>query len=628
MSKETGPAPAEAEGVNVPKQERVMPSIAELNAANKAEAAAAERRDKGETPSGALERLANEADARAQEKLLAQNTGLLNRITNIAKRGWEVVKGIGRVFGFVNKDIVLPVKDAFVDIATGRKEDGEAVGVIVEKIAGLQQAIRSTTGEARKALEAKLAEAEDDLEMLRDPHNAARALAEREKAQAKADQVAGKAFLKSEEEQMKAEKLAADVAAAKEKHAAKLEREALDREARLNLGRGVANLLAKVGGEDTSNMSLSEGQLLALGTVINGAKRGVAGALNLPSRIQTGLKEYKDEELAKAKAAYEMTADALDAVTLGEDRRELWAFTKDAVSFTGAVLMNKDVQQEVLDVLGQEQEFATDDEGNVTEVTKNRGTANALANAIKDGAVSNVKLMGGAIADAAREIRDSEAVASAKRGVVNTAKVTAAGAGGFAAGTAMVAATPFALAAAPYMMGAALTGAAAFGTYRGAKAGYEAASTAVNAKLTEMAPAIADKVAPIIESTAQFIDNAMNARKDGAKEFAKLGEDMNAVLLSTAEDINANTRKAAAAYNTLATRMRALKAGAIALYNKLEAEAITEAAKAKNPEVAANVSSAINLNAEVDAATSNIDAPEPRNVKPVIRQVRGSSSAA
>lgn len=627
-SEPVAPVAAAPEGVNVPKRERVMPSIESLNARNAAERSAAEKRERGETPMGNLELIAKEADARAQETLVAQTTGFVNRVTNIAKGTWKALSGF---VSFINKDVVLPVYDSLRDLVSGRKENGELVGESTQKIEALQNQISTSSGAERDALEKQLRDEQDQLAYLRDPHNAARDMAEREKAAAAAEKVEAKAFMKSEAERIAAENLAAAVAKAKEAHAAKLEKERLDREARTNLGRGVASLLAKVSGEDVSTMGLSEGQLLALGTVIDGAKRGIIGAVNLPGRVTTGLKEYKDGEVAKAKAAYQLTKEALDDMTLGDDRRELWAFTKDAVSFTGAVLMNKDVQQQVLDVLGQEQVFATDDEGNVAEVTKNRGTADVLANAIKDGLADGARDMGKAIAEAARDIRDSEAVASIKKGAKNTAAVAGAGATGYAVGTASVVAAPFALAAAPYMLGAAATGAAAYGTYRGAKKGYEVVSNAASKKLTEMAPAIADAIAPAIMFTANLLDAPGDlSRELNSKEFQQNVADMNQTILETAKSIEEKRQRGIAFYRDMKARLGRLSEVAQLAYNKLEQEALAEAARAKNPGLAANVDAAIDARAAVDAEAAaaavvadSSAAPEPRRVKPVIRQVRG-----
>ena len=606
MPKETGPAPAAAEGVNVPARERVMPSIAELNKANVAEKSAAEAREKGETPSGHLERIAAEADGRAQEKLLAQNTGLLNRIGNVARRAWDVVKGFGKMAAFVKEDIYNPIKDAAKDFFSGRKEDGEAVGATMEKIAGLQQAIRNTTGEDRESLMKKLTGAEEELQMLRDPHGyqreqdaKGREVLAQEAEQAKKDKVDAKAFMKSEEARMSAEKLAGDVAAAQERHRVKLEREAMERDARVNLGRGAAMLIVKAAGEDPSTMTLSEKELSAIGAVIDGAK----SLVRMPEKIRTGVGEYLDDEAAKARGAWRLTRGAVRGVLMADDIEEIVGNLADAgkaakkvagasLSLTASALMNRDVQEGVVEALGLEEHaediVAGDEEGDGTvEVQSARSL---MLKTLKSGAVSSAKLMGKAVTDVYEGVRDSEivkdytpAAQKAGRGL----KYAALGAG--------------AIVASPIL----IPGAGVYFAGKGMKYGYEAGTAAASAKLTEMAPAIADKVAPIIESTAQFIDNAMNAKKDGAREFAKIGEDLNAVLLSTAEDINTNTRKAAKAYNTLATRLSALKAGAVALYNKLEADAISEAAKAKNPEVAAGIDDALE---ELDAIDDIVEA--------------------
>lgn len=630
-SEPAAPVAAAPEGVNVPKRERVMPSIESLNARNAAERSAAEKRERGETPMGNLELIAKEADARAQETLVAQTTGFVNRVTNIAKGTWKALSGI---MSFINKDVVLPVYDSLRDLFSGRKENGELVGESVQKIEALQNQISTSSGAERDALEKQLADEQDQLAYLRDPHNAARDMAAREKAAAEAEKVEAKAFMKSEAERIAAENLAEAVAKAKEAHAAKLERERIAREARANLGRGAVILLSKLTGTNPEESGLTEKQILAIGSVIDGAKRGVIGAIHLPGRVATGLQEYKDGEIAKAKAAYEITVTALDDMTLGEDRRELWAFTKGALSFTGAVLRNADVKQEVLDILGQEQEFTTDDEGNVSGVAKNRGTAVVLARAIKDGAIYNGRIMGGAIAEAAREIRDSEMVASIKKGAKNTAAVAGAGAAGYATGTAGMAAAPFVFmgtaAVAPYMLGAAAGGAAAYGTYRAGKKGYEVASAAATRQIEKMTPAIVDNVVPMVEAIADIDQMARNLPENTRILVKKVGGEINDALLAGADSINEKTRQGLKFYRDMKARLGQLSEVAQLAYNKLEQEALAEAARAKNPGLAANVDAAIDARAAVDAEAAaaavvadSSAAPEPRRVKPVIRQVRG-----
>lgn len=597
------PAAAAAEvvaapkGVNVAKHERVMPSIESLNALNAAERSAADKRERGETPMGNLEAIAREADARAQETLVAQTTGFVNRVANVAKGAWKALSGL---VSFINKDIVLPAYDSLRDLISGRKENGELVGESVQKIEALQNQISNSSGPERDALERQLADEQDQLAYLRDPHNAARDMAAREKVTEAAEKAEARAFMKSEAERIAAENLAAAVARAKEAHTAKLESQAINREARTNLGRVVANLLAKVSGEDVSTMGLSEEQLLALGTVIDGAKRGIIGAVNLPGRAKTGLTKYIDGEVATAKAAYERTSDALYDMTLGKDREELWAFTKDAVSFTGAVLMNKAVQQQVLDVLGQKRLFAADEKGNI-EVIKNRGTADVLANAIKDGLVNVTKEMGTAVAQAAREIRDSEAVATVKKGAKNTVAVAGAGAAGYAIGTAALATTPFAIASAPFVLGASATGAAAYGTYRAGKKGYEMASTAASRQLNKMIPGIVDTVAPMVEAYVDLDEMARKLPENSRLLISKVGGEAHKALMDGAEAINAKTRQGLSFYNDMKARLGRLSEVAQLAYNKLEQEALAEAARAKNSELCAEIDSAIDARVEVDA---------------------------
>lgn len=633
------PAAAEVvaapEGVNVPKRERAMPSIEDLKVLNAVEKISANKRERGETPMGNLEVIAKEADARAQEVLVAQNAGFLNRVTNVAKSAWTAVSGF---VSFIKADIVLPVYDSLKDFVSGRKESGELVSESTQKIESLQNQIIRSSGAERDALEKQLADEQDQLAYLRDPHNAARDMAAREKAAAAAEKVEAKAFMKSEAERIAAEDLAAAVSKAKEAYAAKLEHERIAREGRVNLGRGTIILLAKLVDADPAKTGLTEKQLLALGSVIDGAKRGVIGAINLPGRVKTGLTEYKDGEIAKAKAAYELTSDALYDMTLGEDRKELWAFTKGALSFTGAALMNKDVQQEVLDILGQEQEFATDDEGNVAEVTKNRGTADVLANAIKDGTVDSFKAMGKAVVDTARDIRDSEAVASAKKGVKNTAALAGAGAAGYASGTVGMAAAPFVFmgtaAVSPYMLGAAATGAAAYGTYRAGKKGYEMASAAATRRLEKMTPGIVETVAPMIEAMADLDEMARNLPDNTRMILKKIGGEVNDALIANADAINEKTRQGIAFYRDMKARLGRLSEVAQLAYNKLEQEALAEVARANNPELAADVAAAIDARAAVDAEAAlpadamEVATPRIAAVKPVIRQTRGRASNA
>ena len=626
------PAAAEVvaapEGVNVPRRERVMPSIEDLKVLNAVEKISAERREKGETPMGKLELIAKEADARAQETLVAQNKGFLNRVTNVAKGAWKALSGFA---SFINKDIVLPVYDALADFVTGRKENGELVGESTQKIEELKNQIStSEAGAERDALEKQLAEEQDQLDYLRDPRNAARAMAEREKATAAAEKAEGKAFAKSEAERIAAEDLAAAVAKAKEAHAAKLERERIDREGHANLGRGTVIILSKLTGTKPEESGLSEDQILALGSIIDGAKKGIIGAINLPGRVAampgrvaTGLQEYKDGEVAKAQAAYELTKDALYDMTLGEDRAELWAFTKGALSFTGALLLNKKVQEEVLDILDQKQEFGADGK----TVVKNRGTADVLANAIKDGTVQGFKDMGLAIVDAARDIRDSEAAASVKKGVKNTAAVAGAGAGGYAVGTAGMAAAPFvfmgAAAVAPYMLGAAAGGAAAYGTYRGAKKGYEVASAAATRQLEKMTPGIVDTVVPMVEAVADLDEMARNLPGNTRALISKVGGEVSKMLIENADAINEKTRRGLAFYNDMKAKIGVLSEGAQIKFDRLYQEALTEVERAKHAAEAAELDSAIEARAAVDAEAAaetsapvtGADVPEPASVR-------------
>lgn len=641
MNKEAGPAPAEAEGVNVPKRERVMPSIEDVNKANAAERAAAERREKGETPSGRIERIVAEIDAEAQSKLIAQNTGLLNRLTNVAKRGWAAVKGIGKIFGFIKEDVILPVKDAFSDIVTGRKEDGEAVGEVAQRIDTLQTQISTATPEARGALERQLADAQDEMAELRDPHNAARERAAREKAEEKAAQADAKKFMKSEEERMKAEKLAEDAAAAQKRHAEKLEREAMEREARANLGRGAAMLIVKAAGEDPEKMTLSDRELLAIGAVIEGAKAAIkmpdtlrAGA----GKMKAGVENYLDDEKAKARAAWELTRSAMRGMVMADDFGEMYDNLKDAkdaakktigasLSLTASALMNKGVQEGVIEALGLEEYHdeilvAGDEEGDGTvEVQSGR---DLLLKTLKGGAVKSKALMGKAVMDVYEGVRDSEIV----KDYTPAAQKVGRGLKYGALGTGALIASPILIPGAGIYFGGKAIGRGYTEGKAAAQRGYDALEGAAARKFMEVAPAIGDAIDPVITDTLQFLKNAQNVPGDARKELTKVGEDLNAVLLSTAEDINANTRKAAEAYNTLAKRLKALEVGAVALFHRLEAEAISEAVKAKNPELAEDVKTATTLEVQLTQMAKNAaDAPEPQNVRPVIRQVRGSNVA-
>ncbi len=614
------PAAQEAVAKEVPKVklDNLMGRVKtakEYNRINAAEKSTLENRHET-TPSGRLERIAEEADARAQEKLVAQNTGLFNRLSNVAKRGWEVVKGLGKIFSFVHEDVILPIKDALSDIVSGRKESGEAVGEVAQRIDTLQNQIATASPEARGALEQQLAEAQDEMAELRDPHNAARERAAREKAQEKAEQIEGKAFMKSEEERMKAEKLAADVAAAKERHREKLEREAMERDARMNLGRGAAMLIVKAAGEDPEKMSLSEGEMLAIGAVIEGAKAAIKMPETLKAgaeRVKAGVEGYIDDEKAKARAAWELTRGAARGLVLADDMGEMYDNLKDAkdaakktigasLSLTASALRNEPVRAEILEALGMQPDEGS---GNAREILKT---------SLKNGALFAPRLLGAAARQVYGGVRDSEVVKDytpAARKVGRGLKYGALGVGALVA-------SPILLPGAGIYFG----GKAAKRGYEAGKAaagrGYDALESAAARKLMEVAPVIGEAIGPVLEDTARFINNARNAPADARKELGKIGEDLNAVLLSTAEDINTGTRKAAEAYATFAARLNAIKSAAVTIFNRLEAEAIGEAAKAKHPEVVQGIESAedaleeLELDEEVKLETNPYTAPTPR----------------
>lgn len=555
---------------------RVM-SSKEYARRNDADREAMENR--GETPSGKLERIAAEADERAQEKLAAHNTGLFNRIKNVASRTWDAVKGIGK---FIKEDIVVPFSEVF----TGKKNENAADVVELDnKLDDLHSAIANAEGnpELQDTLTKKYNALQAEREELVDPRGFARRAAENEKEKAKEELAEAQAFMKSEASRLgneAAEKYVHDldsaVAKAKEMHKLKLEQEADAKAARVNLGRAAATLLMKAAGENPETASISEKQALAIGAIIEGAK----GTMHLPERARAGYESAKGSIKKGAKDVYEVTRDAAKGMVMADDIIEGTKGLGRAFSFIGAAIMNKPAQEEILAVLGAE-EVQMVDAGD--GVMQNEGTRTALARMLKNGAVNSFSAVGTAAKDLWSAARDSETAQTVKSGGRKAAK----GLGYVALGASVIAAAPILIPGAGIYYGA-----------KAAKRGYEIGSSKADKALVKMAPALATVLAPTIEVTAAIIDAPMNTKK----EIRKLGQEANDILLSTAETINENTRNATAAYNTFTTRLEAVKSAAVRIFNTLEAEAISEAKRRELPELSENVGAAAELLAQVDEA--------------------------
>lgn len=566
---------------DTPKLSREMPSIKSLEARTKSDEKAAELRERGETPTGKLERISNNAEAQARVELAAANTGFVNRVKNF---GSKVLQGVKGFFSFLKKDIILPVADAAHDIITGRKESGEAVSDVEQRISVLQQSISHSEGPGRSALEEKLADAEEELMMLRDPHNWERAkaaeIAENERATAKNEKTEATAFMKSEALREKSE--AAQKAL--EMKQALAEREAQAHEARANLGRGALTLILTSAGEDPSKTEVPEAMALAVGAIIQGAVE----AVKAPGEIKAGWESAKQELREDISAVKERASTITRGLLHVDDATKLYNTGKEALgaslSLTGAILKNTEVQQEILDYLGQEQELATGDEEGEGAVEGKRGRE-VLLQAMKDLKTGTGNVIGKAVKDTWEGVRDSEiveAVTPAAKKLGRGAKYTALGAG--------------ALLASPIL----IPGVGIYFAGKGAKAAYELGTGTASEVLTEISPQLAEVIAPVIKSTAELIDNTMNLKGDAKKEFAKLGADINTLLINTAGEINEGTAKVGKAYDNFITRKNTLLNGAKILLMNLEQQAIDADTRQKNAKEVAALENAQKLLADLE----------------------------
>ncbi len=166
--------------------------------------------------------------------------------------------------------------------------------------------------------------------------------------------------------------------------------------------------------------------------------------------------------------------------------------------------------------------------------------------------------------------------------------------------------------------GLAIAGVEAAANSRPARVAKEAAI----AKWQEHGPAIQKGFANGVESLNQFADNVLDITDGDALE--RTGNELT-------EKLNAEAEKASGLFN----RMKALVDSAVKIAERklreLFLEIAVEAKQAENPELVAKVKSGVGaleaVEAEEARLASSHSAPEPRSVKPVIRQVRSSGAA-
>lgn len=172
------------------------------------------------------------------------------------------------------------------------------------------------------------------------------------------------------------------------------------------------------------------------------------------------------------------------------------------------------------------------------------------------------------------------------------------------------------LKAAQFGAGVALASAEAAANSRPARAAKEA----VIAKWQEHGPAIQQGFASGVESVNRLADNILDV-PDGLERAAN----------DLGEQLNAEAEKASGLFN----RMKALVDSAVNIakrkWNEFMLEVAQGAAKTENPELVAKIGDAVQALEAVEAEevrpARSHNAPEPRNIKPVIRQVRGSGVA-
>ena len=364
------------------------------------------------------------------------------------------------------------------------------------------------------------------------------------------------------------------------------------------------------------------GAVLGAGVaVVGGAAMGAAAGYNAAGRGIASAREYVSDKLDARRQEQEERAAEEEEARIA--RAEL--FLMDAAEAAGAAMPT--LSREALIALGKglEESFTQKLARGVREIGKGMLLVDDLRDMtgnLRAGA-SEFKALLNSPEDQAwliSEIRrlDVEAGAAIEEAFKTTAKkivVEPVKRAGRAAGRAAVAAATgtFAVGA-----GLAIAGAEAVANTETARKAKEA----VIAKWEEHKPAVQRGFASTVDSMNELAENLLDAPDAVRREANVLAESMN-------EEAEKAVGLMERMQRTIETAMRVAQRK----WNELKREILDEAAMSENPDVVAGIDEALDAIDDIEGLPDNAitpldveDAPTPRNVKPVIRVMRGSGT--